>query len=502
MPIYIYKGNSQISTNAVRNDKAVKAIYAKEQGKDAVCVWGIDTSIPYDQMFAYSIVNNKINITGLESNVKSNYITIPNKISDKLVTSIETAAFRDQNKILSITVPDSVTSVGAEAFSGCASLTSITGSTTNASTVAQQAQSNSFAVNITSGTSIDDRSFSGCTGLMSITIPESVTSIGYQAFYNCSKLTSITIPDSVTSFGSEAFSGCTSITSIIGSAINANKVALQAKSNFFTVNITSGTSIRDYDFRYCTGLTSITIPDSVTSIGLSAFSGCTGLTSITIPGSVTSVDTEAFSGCTGLTSVTIGNGATNIGTNAFLGCTNLMRVTLGNGAKNIGKRAFWKCTSLTSVTIGNGTKSIDDSVFGDCYNLTDITIPDSVESISGTALSDTAWYDNQPNGLVYAGQVFYKYKGRMPSNTSVTLREGTLGISDDACYDCAGLTSITIPDSVTNIRSRAFSYCKGLTSIIFTGTRAQWNAISKGTSWNSNTGNYTIHCTDGDLPKS
>ena len=102
MPIYIYKGNSQISTNAVRNDKAVKAIYAKEQGKDAVCVWGIDTSIPYDQMFAYSIVNNKINITGLESNVKSNYITIPNKISDKLVTSIETAAFRDQNKILSI----------------------------------------------------------------------------------------------------------------------------------------------------------------------------------------------------------------------------------------------------------------------------------------------------------------------------------------------------------------------------------------------------------------
>ena len=239
----------------------------------------------------------------------------------------------------------------------------------------------------------------------------------------------------------------------------------------------------------------------VTSMAENAFSGCTGLTSITIPGSVTSVDTEAFSGCTGLTSVTIGNGATNIGTNAFLGCTNLMRVTLGNGAKNIGKRAFWKCTSLTSVTIGNGTKSIDDSVFGDCYNLTDITIPDSVESISGTALSDTAWYDNQPNGLVYAGQVFYKYKGRMPSNTSVTLREGTLGISDDACYDCAGLTSITIPDSVTNIRSRAFSYCTRLTSITFNGTKAQWNAIPKGSSWNSNTGNYTIHCTDGDIPK-
>lgn len=149
MPIYIYKENSQISTNAVRNDKAVKAIYAKEQGKDAVCVWGIDTSIPYDQMFTYSIVNNKINITGLKPSAKSNYITIPNKISDKPVTSIETAAFKDENKIVSITIPDSVTSIGASTFYGCSSLTSIT-------------------------------------------LPNSVMNIDHFVFYNCTNLTSIT----------------------------------------------------------------------------------------------------------------------------------------------------------------------------------------------------------------------------------------------------------------------------------------------------------------------
>lgn len=126
MPIYIYKGNSQISTNAVRNDKAVKAIYAKEQGKDAVCVWGIDTSIPYDQMFTYSIVDNTIKITGLKPEVKTVYITIPNKISNTSVTKIADGVFKDKNRIKEMTIPNSVTSIGYSAFQGCSGLTSIT----------------------------------------------------------------------------------------------------------------------------------------------------------------------------------------------------------------------------------------------------------------------------------------------------------------------------------------------------------------------------------------
>lgn len=171
MPIYIYKGNSQISTNPIRNTKVVKAMYAKEQGKDIVCVWGINKSIPYDKMFIYEVSNDKITITGLKPEVKTSSIIIPDTISNKQVSYIDTSAFENNSKIVSITIPDSVTKIGLWAFSGCTGLTSVT-------------IGNSVI-------SISSNAFSGCKGLTSITIPNSVTYIGEYVFANCTGLTSI-----------------------------------------------------------------------------------------------------------------------------------------------------------------------------------------------------------------------------------------------------------------------------------------------------------------------
>ena len=298
------------------------------------------------------------------------------------VTSIGDYAFYNCSMLTSITIPDSVTSIGSSAFSGCSSLTSIKIPD--------------------SVTSIGSYAFSGCSSLTSITIPDSVTSIGSSAFSGCSSLESITLPfigakAGVTSsdtyqyplgyiFGKSSYTGGTEVTqSYYGSSTSSTTYDYYyIPSTLRSVTVTGG-NILYGAFDSCSMLTSITIPDSVTSIGSDAFYNCSMLTSITIPDSVTSIGSDAFSGCSSLTGITIPDNVTSIGSSAFSGCSSLTSVNFGENSQleSIGDWAFEDCSSLTSVTFGENSKleSIGDSAFYNCSSLTSITIPGSVTSI-------------------------------------------------------------------------------------------------------------------------
>ena len=281
--------------------------------------------------------------------------------------SYQSSPFCNDTKIKVVTIDYGVTSIGKNAFEGCASLTSIT--------------------ILNSVTSIGDDAFYNCTSLTSVTIPDSVTSIGNSAFYCCRSLTSVTIPDSVTSIGDSAFNDCRSLTSVtIGKSVTSIGEATFCEcTSLISVTIPdSVTSIGNFAFSHCLSLTSVTIPNGVTSIGVYAFTDCRSLTSITIPDSVTSIGDYAFCGCTSLTSATIGNSVTSIGKYTFDGCTSLTDVTIGNGVTSIGSYAFYYCR-FTSVTIPNSVTSIGDWVFYNCQRLTSVTIPNSVTSIGDSA---------------------------------------------------------------------------------------------------------------------
>ena len=156
---------------------------------------------------------------------------------------------------------------------------------------------------------------------------------------------------------------------------------------------------------------------------------------------------------------------TSIGEDAFYYCTGLTSVTIPNSVKTIVAGAFYGCSGLTSLTIPNSVTTIGEQAFCGCIELISLTIPDSVTEIGVDAFLGTAWFINQPDGLVYIGKILYQYKGNMPDNTSIAINDGTIRINGMAFYGCSGLSSVTIPNSVTSIGSYAFDGCSGLTSV-------------------------------------
>lgn len=237
----------------------------------------------------------------------------------------------------------------------------------------------------------------------------------------------------------------------------------------------------DYLFRKFENLTSVTIGNSVTSIGKYAFCDCENLTEITIPDSVITIQDRAFSRCTSLTNITIPNSVTTIEEGVFIDCSSLKNVTIGNKVTSIGQSAFVSCTSLTNITIPDSVTEIGRNAFSGCSSLTSVTIGKNVTSIGEYAFKDVYPRNDNITSVTYTGDLksWCAIDGLSnlmgSSNKTLTIDgkeitgdliipDGVTSI-DGAFGSCTSLTNVTIPDSVTSIGWWTFKGCTSLTSV-------------------------------------
>ena len=404
----------------------------------------------------------------------SGELVIPDTYKGLPVTAIGDRAFYYQNGITSLVIPDSITTIGKDAFAGCIKLTSITigsGVKFMAENVfsANSILENVYIHDVKAWCEIEfanarsaplyfaDNLYLDGELVTVLEIPEGTTKIGDMAFMSYDHLTSVAIPDSVTSIGESAF-------------------------------------------HYCKGLTSIAIPDSVTCVGEWAFGECDGLIEATIGNGVTRIEYATFASCDNLNKLVIGNGVTSIEEAAFSVCRNLRSVTISDSVTSVHRFAFTEC-AVEEMIFTNGTKTITTTMLVFPEPVKHVVIPDSVTSIEimafgkcshieGVYISDIkAWcemefFGEEANPLLHGAKLylngtlvkdlvipdnvtqiddyaFFGYSGL----TSVTIGNGVTSIGKSAFQNCIGLGSVSIPDNVTSMGDSAFQNCSSLGSV-------------------------------------
>lgn len=382
-----------------------------------------------------------------------------------VVSTIRDSAF-EGGSITSVTISEGITTIGKSAFRSCSFLKT--------------------AVIPNSVTSMGNYAFSGCNRLESVNIPQNIDIINEKTFYNCELLKSIAIHSNITKIGKDAFFGCFRLVSVYISDlqawcninfVNEYSTPLNKKGALFLngeeiINLVipdNISTIKNYTFRNCTGITSVSLHEGITSIGKSAFDGCSSLTHFDLSPNITSIGESSFANCSSLNTLIIPQNIISIGGKAFQKCSNLESVSFSNklNAISIGPLAFSECKNLNSVSIDD-LKNWCHSSFAEGQNVYNGSIyldfssnPISIAKhllINGTEIEELVI----PNGVSSIGEGAFVGWDNLKS---IIFSNNVTSIHQYAFYGCKSLPSLSIPSSVTSIGENAFSGCDELTTI-------------------------------------
>ena len=374
----------------------------------------------------------------LSKKAKLNSVVVPESVE-----SIGSSAFEDSVDLKKVTLPDGVTKIGPSAFYGCSKLTTV-----NIPAKLEE---------------IDDYTFSGCTQLTDIKLSESVTYVGESAFEGCSNLNSVTLSENTETIGDCAFYECDSLYSI--NLENVSQIGAGAFvycSNLDDIDLTNCSLIGENAFSVCQSLINIKFPDSIYSIPQTAFEYT--LWEQSAPDGVLYAGDFAYKIIGDFTDSTLTFKDDTYAINDdFLSYNEYVKkINLPDSLTSIGVSAFEGCSALKTVTIPDSC-GVQAMAFYGCSSLTDINYNETAVRTAPTAFVETAWYNSQPDGIVYYGKSACAYKGDFKANE--TIKDGTVVVADGLFYGDEELTSIDIADSVEYIGSMAFEECINLREV-------------------------------------
>ena len=421
------------------------------------------------------------------------------KINNKEVSEVYNGCFQYKNNIISVTIPNSVTSIGESVFRDCTSLENLTipfVGHSSTSTGFQGVFGYIFGYTTETAKSNYNSSSSSFTTLTTGSVANAVCSWTDTTYsYSVKTGGSLLFPKYTTYYGLRSYWYYipSSLKNVTVTGGNINTAAFCRVQNI-KVTLNGVATIGTYAF-YNGTPTSITMSESVTKIEENAFSGCSGLTKvnisdldawfkisfsgsstsnplyyahhlylnntelteITIPSSITKVNANVLAGASAITSVTIPNSVTSIGSSAFYNCSGLTSLTIPNSATSIsiGNYAFSGCSGLISITIPDSVTSIGSSAFSGCNALATLTIP----FVGGSSTS------NNFLGYIFGAWSYSNNSNTVPGSLKTVVVTGGTSIASNAFSGCSGLTSITIPNSVKSIGGSAFYNCSSLASI-------------------------------------